>query len=154
MVDHKLERFLKSWIDGELKPDQAADVAAYLKANPHAQAEVADYRNVAAVIRKVARTTPIPIPRPDVIKRRALRREQEERQVIQWLQRVTAAAAVLLVTTLGMLFMSTSTGEAGIALQSSAPGIGPDALHLDQGALVDQAMILAFNDPSWEMPDR
>jgi len=76
--DDKLERFLKSWIDGELGPDQAAEVAAYLNSNPTAHARVSDYREVAAVIRKVAGTTPIPMPRPDVIRRRALCREQDE----------------------------------------------------------------------------
>ena len=148
MVDDKLEKFLKSWIDGELGPEQAADVAAYLKANPRAQAKVSDYRRVAAVIRKVARVTPIPMPRPDVIRRRALRREQEERQVIQWLQRLTAAAAILLVTTLGMLFVPTPTGNAAMF-----PDQRPDQ-RPDHAPLLDQGMILALNDPSWEVPFR
>ncbi len=150
MVDDKLEKFLKSWIDGELEPEQAAEVAAYLKANPRAQAKVSDYRRVAAVIRKVAKAAPIPMPRPDVIRRRALRREQEERQVIQWLQRLTAAAAILLVTTLGMLFVSTPTGSAAIL---SNPDQGLDQ-GPDHAPLLDQAMILALNDPSWGMPFR
>ena len=160
MVDDKLEKFLKSWIDGELEPEQAADVAAYLKSNPRAQAKVSDYRRVAAVIRKVAKATPIPMPRPVVIRRRALRREQEERQVIQWLQRLTAAAAILLVTTLGMLFASTLTGDAGLGLvvpttaQRDLDGKPEPGILLDHAPLLDQAMILALNDPSWEMPYR
>ncbi len=160
MVDDKLEKFLKSWIDGELEPEQAADVAAYLKSNPRAQAKVSDYRRVAAVIRKVAKATPIPMPRPVVIRRRALRREQEERQVIQWLQRLTAAAAILLVTTLGMLFASTPTGDTGPGLvvpttaQPELDGKPEPAILLDQAPLLNQAMILALNDPSWEMPYR
>ncbi len=160
MVDDKLEKFLKSWIDGELEPEQAADVAAYLKSNPRAQAKVSDYRRVAAVIRKVAKATPIPMPRPVVIRRRALRREQEERQVIQWLQRLTVAAAILLVTTLGMLFASTPTGDTGLGLvvpttaQPELDGKPEPAILLDQAPLLDQAMILALNDPSWEMPYR
>lgn len=161
MVVDKLEKFLKSWIDGELEPEQAADVAAYLKSNPRAQAKVSDYRRVAAVIRKVAKATPIPMPRPLVIRRRALRREQEERQVIQWLQRLTAAAALLLVTTLGMLFASTPTGDTGLAVQvglvvstTAQPdldGTQEPADPPDHAPLLDQAMILALNDPSWEM---
>ena len=165
MVDDKLEKFLKSWIDGELEPEQAADVAAYLKSNPRAQAKVSDYRRVAAVIRKVAKVTPIPMPRPVVIRRRALRREQEERQVIQWLQRLTAAAAILLVTTLGMLFASTmTTGDTNLAAQvglvvstTARPdldGKTESAILPEHAPLLDQAMILALNDPSWEMPYR
>lgn len=145
MVDDKLERFLKSWIDGELEPDQAAEVAAYLKANPSAQARVSDYRNVAAVIRKVTGTTPVPMPRPDVIRKRALRIEQEERQVIRWLQRLTAAAAILLVTTVGLL-LATAPRDAASSVASEAVS--------NQPALLDPGMILALNDPSWEMSPR
>ncbi len=152
MVDDKLERFLKSWLDGELEPEQAAEVAAYLKSNPRAQARVSDYRRVAAVIRRVAKASPIPMPRPDVIRRRALRREQEERQVIQWLQRLTAAAAILLVATLGMLFVPTPAGDAGLVSTGSAlvldGELGPGAFP-DQAPLLSQAIILALN-PSWD----
>ncbi len=155
MVDDKLERFLKSWIDGELEADQAAEVAAYLKANPSAQEKVADFRKVAAVIRRIARATPIPMPRPDVIRRRALCRAQEERQVIRWLQRLTAAAAVLLVTTLGMLFLSARTEE--IVVSSGADPIldvDPEPPEYWDGirneSYLNPAMILALNDPSWE----
>ena len=52
MVDDKLEKFLKSWIDGELEPEQAADVAEYLKANP----------NVAKDIEGRLRSNVIPAP--------------------------------------------------------------------------------------------
>ncbi len=138
MMNEELEKLLKSWIDGELTPEQAAEVALYLKSNPGAQATVADYRRVAALIRKLAEDAPLPIPRPESIVRRARRRDQEERQLIQWLQRVTAAAALLLVTTLGVLLSSAAAGDAG--------ALAPQRV-VDPFVDRDEAMMLALNDP-------
>lgn len=155
MLNNKLERFLKSWVDGELEPDQAAEVAAYLKSNPRAQATVADYRKVADVIRRVARRTPVPMPRPETIARRARCQEQEERQVIQWLQRLTAAAALLLVTTLGMLVMSSSSSAAGDPVLASPEEAEVPLLDVNEpDPFLPDAMILALNDPSWEIEYR
>ena len=83
--------------------------------------------------------------------------------MIQWLQRLTAAAAILLVSTLGMLFLSTQTSDAGLDMvlprpvAQPVPDGKPEAGILldpapDHAPLLDQAMILALNDPSWEMP--
>ncbi len=80
--------------------------------------------------------------------------------MIQWLQRLTAAAAILLVSTLGMLFASTmTTGDTNLAAQvglvvSTTAQPDLDGNLPEHAPLLDQAMILALNDPSWEMPYR
>jgi anti-sigma factor RsiW len=98
-------------------PPAAAELGAHVEACGPCRAAVDDYRRISREVAALA-ASPAPAPRLDAIRGRAASAAREERETVRWLQRVAAAAALVLIAS-GLFVLWPTGGASGRESENS-----------------------------------
>ena len=129
----EFESLLGTWMDGALDSPAARRVEGHVASCPACSAEAEAWREISARIRAAA--AEVPPPRWDAIERRIEAARRESVLVLRSLKRVAAAAAAILVLSLGLLALE--------------PWRGGSAGSESEGLHTEDALEVVLSVPAW-----